>query len=596
MLAPGSTVAGYRIDRLLGQGGMGAVYEATQLSLNRTVALKLISAELGDDEDFRERFRREGHVHAAMSHPHIVPVFEAGESEHGLFLAMQLIRGPNLRSLIVGRELTPGAAVRLLGQVADALDTAHAAGLIHRDVKPENILVSGDGRHAFLTDFGVTKTLDGRTALTRTGRLVGTLDYISPEQIRGEPAEPASDVYALGAVLYESLTGSIPFPRDSDAAVLYAHLSDLPPAVTERRPDLPPGFDHVVTRALAKEPAARYRSAGELMDSAAEAAAAAGTALDVPAGPLSAPAEAGIRAASPDVTPSRRWLVLAGVGVAAALLAVAGYAVGETGSGSDPETADRRITAANISLPYVRPWRSRDVATGTPLEQAAAIELTEGARRTTLTAGSARPVRPSFLPGSLARRAALEKRRIVRVGNAQAYRYRIGSTTAYALPGAADSTVVLCDGAPGLLPKCEAVLHEASVERPVTLQPRAVDARALRRLATSLEQSRGRGLDAMRRAANSAEQASAAGQVANAYRTAAGNLRPAKLAALARPELRALDMSLADAAQAYDRLAAAAEAGAASRYASRRKDVRDAERSVAVRFRALSPYGLTTAG
>ncbi|HYH69253.1 MAG TPA: serine/threonine-protein kinase, partial [Urbifossiella sp.] len=236
-LDKGTTFAGYRVEGILGQGGMGVVYEATQLSLDRTVALKLLATNLGEDPAFRERFRREGLLQAGIEHPNIVTVYEAGESDHGLFMAMRLVRGPNLKDMILSRELDAGRTLRILRPIADALDTAHESGLIHRDIKPQNILVGGRD-HAYLADFGLTKAA-GEKGLTKTGQFVGTLDYISPEQIRGQNATAASDIYALAAVLYECLTGVVPFPKDSEAAVLYAHMADPPPEVTKERPDLP---------------------------------------------------------------------------------------------------------------------------------------------------------------------------------------------------------------------------------------------------------------------------------------------------------------------------------------------------------------------
>jgi hypothetical protein len=264
VLEKGVIVAGYRVEGVLGKGGMGVVYEATQLSLERTVALKLISTELGSDPGFRERFRREGRTQAAMDHPHIVPVHEAGESEYGLFIAMRLIPGRNLKHFILAGELDARRTALLLSQVAGALDTAHAAGLIHRDIKPSNVLVHAERDHAYLADFGATKVRSG-VSLTATGQLVGTPDYMAPEQILGEPATERTDIYALGGVLFECFTGRIPYERDADLAVLYAHLNEPPPSVTQLVPDLPAVLDHVIGKAMAKRPEERYATAGELL-------------------------------------------------------------------------------------------------------------------------------------------------------------------------------------------------------------------------------------------------------------------------------------------------------------------------------------------
>ena len=281
---------------------MGTVYEATQLSLNRVVALKLLDANLGDDPGFRARFEREGQVQAALDHAHIVSVYEAGQSEHGLFLAMRLIRGPTLKDLILDRSLDPRRSVRLLAQVAQALDAAHRAGLIHRDIKPQNILI-GAGDHAYLADFGLIKAPD-EARLTGTGQFVGTIDYVAPEQIQGEPATAASDIYALSAVLYECLTGQVPFPKPTEAAVVHAHVMQPPPVVSEERPDLPPALDGVIAQGMAKDPWSRPSLAAELIQAASRAlsSTAPATQAPPPAAQADAAAESERRAQSTRVT------------------------------------------------------------------------------------------------------------------------------------------------------------------------------------------------------------------------------------------------------------------------------------------------------
>jgi serine/threonine-protein kinase len=284
MLERGTTLSGYRIDGVLGQGGMGIVYEATQLSLNRVVALKVLAPHLGDDRSFSERFRREGQIQATVDHPNIVTVYEAGHSEHGLFLAMRLVRGPNLKKLIVARELDTARTLRLLAPIADALDSAHASGLIHRDIKPQNILIT-ERDHPYLADFGLTKASGETTALTKTGQFVGTLDYIAPEQVLGHEAGTPADIYALAAVLYECLTGVVPYAKASEAAVLYAVMTDPPPQVTAERPELPVALDAVIEKGMAKEPEQRHLSATELIG---EAASALGEPVPAAASPPSA--------------------------------------------------------------------------------------------------------------------------------------------------------------------------------------------------------------------------------------------------------------------------------------------------------------------
>jgi Protein kinase domain len=282
-----TVVAGYRIDGRLGEGGMGTVYRATQLSLERVVALKLLTAELSADPAFRERFRREGLLQAALDHPHIVTVYEAGETDNRLFLAMRMVEGPTLKDLILRRQLDDRRALRLLTQVAEALDAAHAKGLIHRDVKPQNVLV-GTGDHAYLADFGLTKGNDD-AAMTETGQFVGTIDYISPEQARGGRATARSDVYALTAVLCECLTGQVPFERSTEERALLAHLTEPPPRLSEMRTDIPTAMDEVIARGMAKAPEDRPASAGELMLQARRALGAA-------------PAESSASPASTDAT------------------------------------------------------------------------------------------------------------------------------------------------------------------------------------------------------------------------------------------------------------------------------------------------------
>jgi serine/threonine protein kinase len=265
-------VAGYRIDGVLGQGGMGVVYRATQLSLNREVALKLLAPELSDDPGFRARFQREGQLQAALDHQHIVPVYEAGQADQGLFMAMRLIDGPTLKVLILEGRLDSRRSLRILAQVAQALDAAHEAGLIHRDIKPQNILIER-GDRVYLADFGLIKAPGEAARLTDTGQFIGTIDYVAPEQIQGEAATATSDCYALAAVLYECLTGEVPFPRQSEAAVLHAHVIEPPPRVTDVRPDLPAAIDEVVVAGMAKDPTARPASAVAMIRQAVQALA-----------------------------------------------------------------------------------------------------------------------------------------------------------------------------------------------------------------------------------------------------------------------------------------------------------------------------------
>jgi serine/threonine protein kinase len=263
-LTTGSAFARYRIEELVGRGGMGVVYRATDLRLERPVALKLIAPELAGDERFRSRFLRESRIAASIDHPNVIPIYEADEEDGQLFLAMRYVDGTDLKALLDQEgTLVPERALTLLGQVAAALDAAHGRGLVHRDVKPGNVLL--DGRdHAYLTDFGLTKQLGG--ASTETGQVVGTFAYLAPEQIRGEAVEARTDCYALACVLYECLAGLPAFRRETEAETLWAHMQEEPPAI----PDYP-ALAPVWEKALAKTTEERYATCRDLIDAAREA-------------------------------------------------------------------------------------------------------------------------------------------------------------------------------------------------------------------------------------------------------------------------------------------------------------------------------------
>ncbi|MEU6471305.1 serine/threonine-protein kinase [Streptomyces massasporeus] len=262
----GQQIAGYRIEQEIGRGGMAVVYRARDLRLERTVALKLLAPELARNDTFRRRFTHESRAAAAIDHPHIVPVFEAGETDGVLYIAMRYVAGSDLRH-VLDREgpMPPVTALRVAAQVASALDAAHDHGLVHRDVKPGNILVSrgtdsDHPEHVYLTDFGLTKKSLSLTGFTTVGQFVGTLDYVAPEQISGKPVDARCDVYGFACVVFETLAGHPPFIRDDDMALLWAHQYDEPPPLTGERPDLDPRVDPVFAQALAKSPDDRYPS------------------------------------------------------------------------------------------------------------------------------------------------------------------------------------------------------------------------------------------------------------------------------------------------------------------------------------------------
>jgi serine/threonine-protein kinase len=269
----GETFGGYTIESVLGRGGMGTVFLATHVRLGRRVALKVIAPELAEDEEFRARFLRESQLAASLDHPNVIPIYDADEVDGALYLAMRYVGGPSLQNLIRQRgTLPPAEALRLAEQIGGALDAAHQTGLVHRDVKPANILLAEPGDHSYLCDFGLAKRTSSRE-LTRTGFFLGTVDYSAPEQIEGRPLDGRADLYSLGCLLFHCLAGRPPFVRDTEVAVLNAHLHDPPPALSNVRSDLPLALDDVLATAMAKDPVDRYPTGVDLADALGRAIA-----------------------------------------------------------------------------------------------------------------------------------------------------------------------------------------------------------------------------------------------------------------------------------------------------------------------------------
>jgi serine/threonine-protein kinase len=353
----GSELLGYRIEALIGRGGMSAVYRAEDLRLKRNVALKLLASELAEDDRFRERFLRESQLAASIDHPHIVPIYEAGEVDGQLYIAMRYVEGSDLKRLL--REegaLEPRRALQLLTQLADALDAAHERGLVHRDVKPSNALLDS-AAHLYLADFGLTKSASDRSALTITGRIIGTVDYAAPEQIEGKPVDGRADVYSLGCLLYECVTGEVPFLRDSELAVLWGHVHESPPKASERNPHLPRPIDSVIARALAKSPEKRYETCGDLIEASRKAL--------------------GLREVV--VVRDRRPVLLAAAGVLVAAGALAAGLVLSLGGGGGPKAS---LAVANNTLVRIDPETNRVAAAtsvGRKLRQTVgAVNVAEG--------------------------------------------------------------------------------------------------------------------------------------------------------------------------------------------------------------------------
>jgi serine/threonine-protein kinase len=337
-LSPGTVVAGFRVESSVGRGAMAEVYRACGED-GHIVALKLLDDSLAHDERFRRRFLRESQIAAGLHHPNIVPTLSSGEDGGRLYLAMQYIDGEDLRDLLrrEGR-LEPERAVDLVAQIAAALDAAHHAGLVHRDVKPGNILLSADGERAFVCDFGLARHVASVSSLTGDRGFVGTIDYVPPEQIEGGQIDARADEYSLACVLYECLAGVRPFDRDSELSVVFAHLNEPPPKLTDQRPDLPQAFDNLFATALAKNPDDRYQTCGEL-------AAAARAAL---AGQIRAPSK-----------PHRRRRLAATLTATALIAAAAVGAFLLTRSNDKPATitptsiAGARLGDSNVLLSHM---------------------------------------------------------------------------------------------------------------------------------------------------------------------------------------------------------------------------------------------------
>jgi serine/threonine protein kinase len=372
----GATVGGYRIESLIGRGGMSVVYLAEHLRLGRQVALKLLAPSLSADAQYRERFAFESRRAAEIDHPNVVPIFDAGEADGQLYIAMRYIAGCDLKTLI-RREGTLGVArtLFLLEQTADALDAAHERNLIHRDVKPANILIAEAADRAYLTDFGVVKHT-GSQSLTKTGLVLGTIDYAAPEQIEGLAVDARTDVYALGCVLYECLVGQAPFERDGELAVMHAHLVQPPPRLSAALPSLPKGLDGVIATAMAKAKDDRYASCGDLV------AATRHAVLERRSPPVSVVVPEALVVASPQPTED---------------LAQVGSAESETARPSDAGAADAPPPAA----PPVREGRRFPSALPFLIVIAVVAAGASGLATYLATRGSGSSRPPSTLPTSV---------------------------------------------------------------------------------------------------------------------------------------------------------------------------------------------------
>lgn len=616
MLARGTEIKGYRIEGLLGRGGMGEVYEATQLELGRRVALKVLHIRPGDDADFRERFRREGRLQAALDHPNIVTVYEAGELDDGLFLAMRLVEGVTLKQLIAARELDAGRTLRILAPVAEALDAAHAAGLVHRDVKPQNILVDRDDR-SFLADFGLMRGED-QPGLTRSGQIFGTIDYIAPEQARGEPPVKAGDVYAFSAVLFECLSGSVPFVRPTATAVLLAHISAPPPKLSTVRGDLPAGLDAVLARGLAKEPDERPASAGELVSAAA---AELGGEARASLPPAQSPLAQGVRAVSGETTDmpgggatgetarlgaSRRALATSLGALGLAVLAALAFFGGRAAGGGEAGKLTTSVAGNALSLRAPADWEAtagseRPAVPG--LELRDEIGVAPAARDASgAIAGMTAATGARLLPAKLTRRTVggLPRPAPVKLGKLEALRYRgvrvrgfDRELTLYAAPSSAGVATIACyspSAGGGFAATCERVAAAAELLQghPYPLATSPQTERALDRIVATLRRERAAGRRRLARAGTDAAQATAATRVARADAGARRRLERLAVSPALAGSVGAARSATAGSAAAYGSLAAAASEGDAERYDAARGEVEASEARLA---RALAALG-----
>ncbi|MEA2273354.1 MAG: hypothetical protein QOI98_2062, partial [Solirubrobacteraceae bacterium] len=651
----GSELAGYRIEALIGRGGMGVVYRAEDLRLGRKVALKLLAPELVENEAFKVRFDRESRLAAAIDHPNIIPLYEAREAEGLLFIAMRYVEGTDLRAVIAeNTRLDPMRAVAMVGQVAGALDAAHQRGLVHRDVKPANVLVTSgteSAEHCYLTDFGLTKDTSSSEELTEAGQFVGTLEYVAPEQIESDKPDGRADLYALACVMFECLTGAPPFKGDSEVAVMYAHLHGDRPRITSVRPDLPEGLDHVLMKALARAPADRYASCSAFVAAVRSELDAAGftvvspkpsgpggSAPQVPAGmtriarepakatrpagapvaatrlagepaPATQPAGAPVAAtrlatAAPERRLSRALLAAAVVAVVAA--GAVGAIAGKSGGGSSETPAGNVAAAGNLRLSFPASWASASdpKIPGLKLASPLALAPRTGAGKAGLVAGEIKSHDARLLPSGLASLLpSTPARDAVQVGGAQAFRYRglqpkgfTGSLTLYVVATSAGVEGLACfapTASSPLLGDCDDIAATLTLSgaQSLDVRPNAAYARGLSTALATLATKRAQGRTTLQKAKTAKAQAAPATTLAAAYRAAQRTVHGLNAPALARALNDSISKALTDAASAYDRMAAAARGADSGAFTTARGAVSRAEQALSRALDGLAGLG-----
>lgn len=619
-------LAGYRVEEIIGVGGMGVVYRATQLSLARQVALKVLSTTLVGNHRFRERFRLEGRHAAALDHPNIIPVYEAGESNGLMFIAMRLVDGPSLADLMTRQTLTGRESLRVLAAIASALDAAHESGLVHRDVKPQNILLTTGG-HPYLADFGITK---GAThGLTHSGDFVGSVSYVAPEQIAGGRVDAAADTYALTAVLFHCLTGALPYEHETEAAVMHAHLHAPPPTISARGIDASAALDAVFERGMAKDPAARFPSAGALLDGARVAldagaldrAPALGAATVDGPPPAPTPPRAAPRTPPPPGPPSGetrtdrrrpgtapdahpaptrravrlRRALLAGTAALLVGAPIAGYRLGRP----EPPPQPAQLRSQNLAITHDALWTPAPTRIdGLDVDDAIGLRDRRG---TVLLAGRLRAPAAGLdpLPAALRRRlSGTLAPQAVRLGGRTGQRYAArlragGALWLIAFPDSRGWAAVGCS-APAGRPdrRCASVAATLRVTAasPVALGPDRRVATTLDRTIAGLSRARVAARPRLR-ARSRTTRDRAAQALASSHRRAARTLRGLASRPQERPLLARLAATLDSEARVLGRLGRAARRNRRADYNAAREGVRLAERRVAAALAALRGAG-----
>jgi tRNA A-37 threonylcarbamoyl transferase component Bud32 len=601
-LSPGTIVSGYRIEAPLGAGAMANVYRATDLGLEREVALKVLNEKSKDDRIVLTRFKREGAIHGQLKHPNIVQVYHAGQSKYGLFIAMELMAETLADQLLRG-PLDPGHAIALLTPVAAALDYANGEGHIHRDVKPENILLDKAGT-PYLTDFGIAKSL-GLQRITRTRPGIGTPGYAAPEQVEGKSLTRRADVYSFAAVLYQCLVGVVPIPKFAGKGKLVQPGRRLPRA-SSQNPALPVTFDPVLRKGLARKPGRRYGSATLLVDAAREALEAAESAT-------SPAEEAGGHVPRSRVERIRRQGL---IGVLALLLLALGVGFGLLVGVPSGDSNLARAAGADIELEVPPGWHQVDRHLGVhgagiarPIALVPESGSPDGARL--VSAGISSATGQTLLPPAYRSLAGgnRDRRTAVSLGVAQAYRYAglLTPSSEYRLavfvaPTSIGVATVVCrlpraDPDGSAIRECEQIAGTLRLRdgKPYRLGPSRGLATVLRKRLGQLRKQRSKELKAMRQAGAASEQAAAASNLARFFHRSATSLAAVPASPESAVAKAAIVRALLSAAKAYKGLSKAAGKEDEARFTTAAAAVEREEADIGRRLGALRHLGYEVA-